>query len=105
LWVENDSENIIDKYLPAKKVTRGYRCSVISPMILPDDDVDFYWGVQASNDIGDGLWSSNKYFEIVCGVTGIAKEIAKEQKRQVSAKDGPAGCGCQKNRPSYESDL
>jgi hypothetical protein len=98
LWVENDSENIIDEWFPAEKVTRGYRCSVISPMILPDDDVDFYWRVLASNDIGDGLWSSNRYFETVCGVAGIAKE----QKSQISAKDGKKGCGCQDNKLSQK---
>ncbi len=100
LSVENDSETIIDEWFAAEEVTRGYRCSVLSPMILPDDDADFYWRVQASNDIGDGLWSSYKYFEAVCSVAGTAKE----QKRQTSAEDGQKGCGCQKNKPSQNRD-
>ncbi len=74
LWVENnDTETVIDEWFPAEKVTYGYRCAVLSPMILPDDDVVYYWRVQGSNDIGDGPWSSFKYFEIVCGAPGMAK--------------------------------
>lgn len=71
-------------------------------MILPDDDVDFYWRVQASNDIGDGLWSSYKYFETVCGASGVTKE----QKSQISAEDGKnkKGCGCQDSKSSQKRD-
>jgi hypothetical protein len=126
LEVENDdSETIIDEWFLAEEVTYGYRCSAISSMILPDDDVDYFWRVQASNDVGDGLWSSFKYFETVCGMPGIVTEqkgkeqkdkeqkgkeqkgkeqIGKGQKSKVSAKDDREGCGCEGNQPSSKSD-
>lgn len=92
LLVEGDTDEIIDRVFTAEEVTRGYRCSVISPMILPDDEADFYWKVQASNDVGDGPWSSIKYFEVVCGAAGAPKE--KKGRASASPEDGKKGCGC-----------
>jgi hypothetical protein len=65
LQVENDTMVILDEWYLAEDVTRGYICSAFSPGIL-SDDADFYWRVQASNDVGSGPWSSLKYFEVVC---------------------------------------
>lgn len=121
LWVENnDTETIIDEWILAEDVTRGYRCAAISPMTLPDDDVIYFWRVHASNDVDDGPWSSFKYFEIVCGMPDTDKEqkgkvqlnkrqINKRQKSngqriKVSTKDDKDGCGCGGNRPSSGSD-
>ncbi len=85
LQVENDTEVIMDEWFLAEQVTSGQKCSVLSPMILPDDDVDFYWRVKAINDIGDSPWSSYKYFEVVCGAAGPAKgQKARDQKMQHS---------------------
>jgi hypothetical protein len=65
LQVENNTMVILDEWYLAEDVTRGYICSAFSPGIL-SDDADFYWRVQASNDVGPGPWSSLKYFEVVC---------------------------------------
>jgi hypothetical protein len=65
LQVQNDTRVILDEWYLAEDVTQGYICSAFSPAIL-SDDADFYWRVQASNDVGPGPWSSLKYFEVVC---------------------------------------
>jgi hypothetical protein len=67
LQVQNDAEIVLDEWYPAEDITSGSRCTVPSPSILSDDDIDYYWRVQASNDAGPGPWSSMKYFEVVCG--------------------------------------
>lgn len=89
LLVENDTDEIINVPYSAEEVTRGYRCSVLSPIILPDDDPVLYWRVQASNDVGDGPWSSIKYFEVVCGTSGALKEQKAPSRhlRRTVAKD------------------
>ena len=66
LQVENDVGVILEEWYLAEDITKGYICSAFSPEIL-SDDADFYWRVQAYNDIGEwGSWSSYKYFEVVC---------------------------------------
>jgi len=50
----------------AEEVTHGTRCSGVLSITLPDDDTDYYWKIQASNDAGDGRWSSLRYFEFIC---------------------------------------
>ena len=50
----------------AAEVTQGTRCRGVLSITLPDDDTDYFWKIQASNDAGDGLWSSYRYFEVIC---------------------------------------
>ena len=66
LQVQNDADIVLDEWYPADDITSASRCTVPSPSILSDDDIDYYWRVQASNDAGPGPWSSLKYFEVVC---------------------------------------
>lgn len=66
LQVINISDYIVaEEFFDAYDVTRGLRCSARLSTVLPDDDVVYFWRIQASNDAGDGPWSSYKYFEIV----------------------------------------
>lgn len=67
LQVQNDADIVLDEWYLAEDITSGSRCTVPSPSILSDEDIDYYWRVQASNDAGPGPWSSLKYFEVVCG--------------------------------------
>lgn len=66
LYVENETDPVFDEVYPAEEVTQGNKCYARSPMILPFDSIDFFWKVQASNDLGDGLNSSYQWFETVC---------------------------------------
>jgi len=65
LQVENSTTIIAEEWYVAEDVTRGNRCSAFLSTALPDDDVTYFWRIQASNDAGDGPWSSYRYFEIV----------------------------------------
>lgn len=68
IQVNDTNDNIIiDGWYDAEEVTSGNRCRLRSPLTLPDEDMDYFWRVQASNDAGDGPWSSLRYFEVVCG--------------------------------------
>jgi len=82
LQVQNDTRVILDEWYLAEDVTRGYICSAFSPGIL-SDDADFYWRVQASNDVGSGPWSSLKYFEVVCNSANQAS-IKGAQDKEIS---------------------
>jgi len=68
LEVINDNDEIVDEgWFDADKVTKGLKCSaMLTP--LPDDDIVYYWRIQAINDAddGEGPWSSYRYFETVC---------------------------------------
>lgn len=66
LYVENETDAVFDEVYPAEEVTQGDKCYARSPIILPFDSIDFFWKVQASNDLGDGLNSSYQWFETVC---------------------------------------
>jgi hypothetical protein len=90
LQVENDTMVILDEWYLAEDVTRGYICSAFSPAILPDD-ADFYWRVQASNDVGPGPWSSLKYFEVVCNSANHASIKGTQDKARLiqSARNAP----------------
>ena len=90
LQVENDTMVILDEWYLAEDVTRGYICSAFSPGIL-SDDADFYWRVQASNDVGPGPWSSLKYFEVVCNSANQAsiKETQDKARSIQSARNAP----------------
>ncbi|MBN1235335.1 MAG: hypothetical protein JW999_04710 [Methanotrichaceae archaeon] len=66
LQVDNDTENVVDEWFDADDVTKGFRCSAFLPLTLPDDDIVYYWRIQASNDAGEGSWSSYRYFETIC---------------------------------------
>ena len=83
LSVENNSGTfVIFENFPADEVTQGTRCSAALSITLPDDDTDYFWRVQASNDAGDGLWSSYKYFEIICS----GKKTSSRNDREDDAK-------------------
>jgi large repetitive protein len=90
LQVENDTMVILDEWYLAEDVTRGYICSAFSPAIL-SDDADFYWRVQASNDVGPGPWSSLKYFEVVCNSANQASiKGTQDRARSIqSARNAP----------------
>jgi hypothetical protein len=90
LQVENDTMVILDEWYLAEDVTRGYICSAFSPGIL-SDDADFYWRVQASNDVGPGPWSSLKYFEVVCNSANHAsiKGVQDKARSIQSARNAP----------------
>ena len=79
LQVENDSSNIIDNWYDAEDVTSGMRCQALLLAALPDDDSVYYWRIRASNDAGNGSWSSYRYFETVCS-SEMALAKAKVQK-------------------------
>jgi len=66
LWVENDTDPVFDVVVAAEEVTQGDRCYSRSPIILPFSDIDFFWHVQAVNDIGEGPNSTTLWFETVC---------------------------------------
>jgi hypothetical protein len=67
LQVVNITDSIVaDEWFDADVVTKGLRCSAHLTTTLPDDDVIYFWRIQASNDAGNGSWSSYKYFETVC---------------------------------------
>lgn len=72
LSVENETGLVFNETFLAEDVTQGDRCYARSPMILPFDDIDFFWRIQAINDQGAGPFSSYKWFETVC-----AGEMAK----------------------------
>lgn len=74
LYVENETDPVFDEVYPAEDVTQGDKCYARSPIILPLDDIDFFWKVQAINDLGAGQNSSYMWFETVCsGGTAKAK--------------------------------
>jgi hypothetical protein len=79
LQVENEAGTFVEvEDFAAEEVTQGTRCSAILRLTLPDDDTDYFWRVQASNDAGPGLWSSYKYFEIICpGKKTSSKDIRR----------------------------
>ncbi len=77
LYIENETGIIYNDTYPAEDVTQGYRCYLLSPIILPTDDIDFFWQVQAANDVGTGLNSTLVWFEVVCGGEKTGKNSAK----------------------------
>jgi uncharacterized protein YegP (UPF0339 family) len=89
LQVDNDNTdtidaNIIDEWYDAEDVTSGVRCK--ASVYLPDDGV-FFWRIRASNDAGNGDWSSYRYFETICS-SEMALAKAKVQKADNSASRG-----------------
>ncbi|MFB3765585.1 MAG: hypothetical protein ACE14P_10125 [Methanotrichaceae archaeon] len=67
LYIENETALIFNDTFPAEAVTQGYRCYLPSPIILPFEDIDFFWMVRARNDLYTGLNSTEVWFEVVCG--------------------------------------
>lgn len=67
LQVENYAGTFIHvEDFAAEEVTHGIRCSGVLSITLPDDDMDYFWKIQASNEAGDGLWSSYRHFAVNC---------------------------------------
>jgi hypothetical protein len=85
LHLENATKTVIDTTYRAEDVTSGSRCYAYLPIALPDDDIDYFWRIAASNDAGDGPWSSLKYFETVCSARSGP---AQEQKKDSAARQG-----------------
>ena len=84
LQVENDAGTFIHvEDFTAEEVTHGTRCSGVLSITLPDDDIDYFWKIQASNDAGDGLWSSYRYFEMICAGK---KASSREDNEDVAKK-------------------
>jgi hypothetical protein len=77
LQVNNSSNNIVDEWFDADEVTQGSRCSALLPVALPDDDVVYFWRIRASNDAGNGSWSSYRYFETVSYYSSAARKKAR----------------------------
>ena len=89
LQVDNDNSdtidaNIIDMWYDAEDVATGVRCQ--ASVYLPDDGI-FFWRIRASNDAGNGDWSSYRYFEKVCS-SEMALAKAKAQKADNSVSRG-----------------
>lgn len=79
LEVQNGSGVVYTQAFSAEEVTSGSKCSARLDSVLPDDDIDYYWMVQAYNDAGTGAWSSLKHFEIVC--RSSSSKLRQERQR------------------------
>ena len=79
LQIDGDALNVMDVWCDAADVTSGSRCSLLLPNALPDGDSVYFWRIQASNDAGNGAWSSYRYFEVVCPIKpGADKKLARK---------------------------
>ena len=74
LTVENETVPKLNETFLAEDVTQGNKCYAMLPEILPTDDIDFFWKVQAVNEQGAGPNSSLMWFETVCGGEKAAKK-------------------------------
>jgi len=82
---QNEEVVFVESYM-AEDVTSGTRAIARSPTILSGGI--YFWRVQASNDAGTGSWSSDKYFEIVCG--SRASQAEKQSEPRPEREKGSA---------------
>ena len=69
LYVEGPSGTVIEQWYDADTITTGDTCSVTPDLYLQEGN--YFWEIQAKNDVGYGNWSTALQFSVVAAEPSV----------------------------------